>query len=90
MDAQERLTEFLQTTGWPGLVAILLVSVLVLVRYIRDQHRERIEEQRSTIKLVEGVRGFLSSSEKALDRNTDRVDRLCEKFDQFTAEWRAG
>jgi len=84
------INAIIQANGWKGLCAIFLVILLAMLRYIRDQHRERIDEQRSTIKLVEGVRGFLSASEKALDRNTAKIDRLSEKLDQFIAEWRAG
>jgi len=77
MDAiTNQISEMLQTNGGWGLSALLLVVIWQLLKYIRGQHEERIEEQGASIELLEGVRNSLGGNEKALDRFTEKLDRV--------------
>lgn len=76
MDLLDKLTSVLQANGGWGLAAVFAVVTWRLVVYIRDQHKERIEEQKASIKLLEGVKNSLAGNEKALDKFTEKLDRL--------------
>lgn len=76
MDILDKLTVILQANGGWGLAAVFAVVIWRLVSYIRDQHKERIEEQKASIKLLEGVKNSLEGNEKALDKFTEKLDRL--------------
>lgn len=79
MDFLDTLTDLLQSSGGWGLAAVFSVVIWRLVSYIRDQHKERIAEQSTSIKILEGVKGYLTSNEKAFDRFTEKLDRLLEE-----------
>jgi hypothetical protein len=86
MEAVNSLAEVLQAReGWgvAALMAIviwrLIAYVLKLLAYIRDQHKERIEEQGASIQILQCVKSFLAGNEKALDRFTEKLDRLSEE-----------
>jgi len=76
MDVVVKLTEVLQTAGGWGLAAVLFFVIWRMSIYIREQHKERIEEQKASIELLQGVKNSLEGNEKALDRFTEKLDRL--------------
>jgi len=80
METITSLTEILKVSGGWGLAAVFAVVIWRLVAYIRDQHKERIEEQGASIKLLEGVKNILGTVEKALDKNTEKLDRVEKKL----------
>jgi len=71
-----QIAEMLQTNGGWGLSTLLLVVIWKLLKYIREQHKERIEEQGYSIELLEGVKNSLAGNEKAFDRFTEKLDRV--------------
>jgi hypothetical protein len=76
MDVMKQISETLQTNGGWGLAALLLFVIWQFLKYIRGQHKERIEEQKASIELLEGIKNALGRNEKALDRFTEKLDRL--------------
>lgn len=89
MGTWEQLKEVLQANGGWGLAAVFAIVIWRLVVYIRDQHKERIREQGDTIKLLEGVKNSLAGNEKALDRFTEKLDRVERQQTELLAERRA-
>jgi hypothetical protein len=76
MEAIGTLSEILRAGGGWGLAAVLCIVIWRLLVYIRELHRERIREQKAAIQLLEGVKSSLAGNEKALDRFTEKLDRL--------------
>jgi len=89
MDFVDKLTAVLQANGGWGLAAVFAIVIWKLVAYIRDQHKERIGEQAASLTLLAGVKNFLGGNEKALDKFTDKLDRVERELVKLTAERRS-
>lgn len=67
-----------------GLSVILLAVIWKLLRYISEQHEERIEEQKSSITLLEGVKNWLESNERAFGRFADKTEMMTLKLERLS------
>jgi len=66
-----------------GLCVILLTVIYKLMRYIRTTHKDQIADQKAAIGLLEVVKVWLESNEKAFDRFTHQLGQTGEKLDML-------
>lgn len=69
-----------------GLTAVLLAVLWKVLRYIKEQHRERIEEQKTTIALLAEVKNWLESNDRVMSRVANKLGEVSEKLERLSGK----
>ena len=85
MEFAADIFEILKEDFGLGLSAILLVAIWKLVRYIGNEHKDRVKDQRAAIALLEGVRNWLESNERAFSRFAEKLEQQSVKLERLTS-----